>query len=85
MEEIRKAHNTFKKELIQLVTREGDLILDVGCGCGVIFKMETCRSDINMCDPDEHLSRSSDQSKEFKNSCKLYHGDILIVQIENLI
>ncbi len=34
MEEIRKAHNTFKKELIQLVTREGDLILDVGCGWG---------------------------------------------------
>ena len=29
MEEIRKAHNTFKKELIQSATRDGDLILDV--------------------------------------------------------
>ena len=32
MEEIRKYHNESKRLLIQSATREGDSILDVGCG-----------------------------------------------------
>ena len=34
MEEIRRNHNDAKRELIHHVTREGDQILDVGCGFG---------------------------------------------------
>ena len=34
MEEIRKYHNESKRLLIQSATREGDSILDVGCGFG---------------------------------------------------
>jgi SAM-dependent methyltransferase len=78
MEEIRKAHNTFKKELIQLVTREGDLILDVGCGCGGdLQKWRHAGANINMCDPDEtSLQEARTRAKNLKIRVNFYHGDI---------
>jgi len=87
MEEIRKAHNTFKKELIQLVTREGDLILDVGCGCGGdLQKWRHAGANINMCDPDEtSLQEARTRAKNLKIRVNFIMEIFLIVQIENLI
>ena len=34
MEELRKTHNEAKRSLIEAVTREGNSVLDVGCGFG---------------------------------------------------
>jgi SAM-dependent methyltransferase len=78
MEEIRRAHNTFKKELIQSVTREGDTILDVGCGCGGdLQKWRHAGANINMCDPDEvSLQEAQTRAKNLKIRVNFYQGDI---------
>jgi len=53
MEEIRKNHNDAKRSLIQSVAREGQHILDVGCGFGGdLQKWSKCGVNINMCDPE---------------------------------
>ncbi len=53
MEEIRKNHNEAKRGLIQSVAREGQHILDVGCGFGGdLQKWHWCGVNINMCDPE---------------------------------
>lgn len=78
MEEIRRAHNTFKKELIQSVTHEGDTILDVGCGCGGdLQKWRHAGANINMCDPDEaSLQEARTRAKNLKMRVNFYQGDI---------
>lgn len=78
MDEIRRAHNTFKKELIQSATREGDLILDVGCGCGGdLQKWRHAGANINMCDPDEtSLAEARSRAKNLKIRVNFYQGDI---------
>jgi len=53
MEEIRKNHNNAKRDLIQSVTRDGDQILDVGCGFGGdLQKWHKCGANMSMCDPE---------------------------------
>ena len=52
MEEIRKYHNESKRLLIQSATREGDSILDVGCGFGGdLQKWRHAGANISMCEP----------------------------------
>jgi len=78
MEEIRKTHNTFKRDIIQCVTREGDHILDVGCGCGGdLQKWRHAGANISMCDPDENsLEEAKSRAKNLKMRVNFYHGDI---------
>ena len=78
MEDIRKAHNTFKKDLIQDATTNGDLILDVGCGCGGdLQKWRHAGANISMCDPDEKsLEEAKSRAKNLKIRVNFYHGDI---------
>lgn len=78
MEEIRRAHNTFKRELIQSVTRDGDHILDVGCGCGGdLQKWRHAGANISMCDPSEtSLDEAKSRAKNLKIRVNFYHGDI---------
>jgi len=78
MEDIRKAHNTFKKDLIQSVTNNGDLILDVGCGYGGdLQKWRHAGANISMCDPDEKsLEEAKSRAKNLKIRVNFYHGDI---------
>lgn len=78
MEEIRRAHNTFKRDLIQSVTREGDHILDVGCGCGGdLQKWRHAGANISMCDPSEtSLDEAKSRAKNLKIRVNFYHGDI---------
>jgi ubiquinone/menaquinone biosynthesis C-methylase UbiE len=78
MEDIRKAHNTFKKDLIRDATTNGDLILDVGCGCGGdLQKWRHAGANISMCDPDEKsLEEAKSRAKNLKIRVNFYHGDI---------
>lgn len=53
MEEVRKFHNDVKRELIQFVVRDGDHVLDVGCGAGGdTHKWKHAKCHVDMCDPD---------------------------------
>ena len=53
MEELRKTHNEAKRSLIEAVTREGNSVLDVGCGFGGdLQKWHRCGANISMCDPE---------------------------------
>ena len=78
MEDIRKAHNTFKKDLIRDATDNGDLILDVGCGCGGdLQKWRRAGANISMCDPDEKsLEEAKSRAKSLKIRVNFYNGDI---------
>ena len=78
MEDIRKAHNNFKKDLIQKSTDNGDLVLDVGCGCGGdLQKWRHAGANINMCDPDEKsLEEAKSRAKNLKIRVNFYNGDI---------
>jgi SAM-dependent methyltransferase len=78
MEEIRRAHNTYKRDLIQSVTREGDQILDVGCGCGGdLQKWRHAGANISMCDPSEQsLEEAKSRARNLKMRVNFYHGDI---------
>ncbi len=78
MEYIRKAHNNFKKDLIQKSTDNGDVVLDVGCGCGGdLQKWRHAGASINMCDPDEKsLEEAKSRAKNLKIRVNFYNGDI---------
>lgn len=78
MEEIRKAHNTFKRDLIHSATKEGDHILDVGCGCGGdLQKWRHVGANISMCDPSvSSLEEAKTRAKNLKIRVNFYHGDI---------
>jgi ubiquinone/menaquinone biosynthesis C-methylase UbiE len=68
MDEIRKNHNDAKRTLIQSVTKEGQHILDVGCGFGGdLQKWHKCGVNINMCDPEpEALVEARTRAKTMK-------------------
>ena len=79
MEELRKRHNVFKRELIESVTNAGSHILDVGCGRGGdLQKWRGCNvAGINMCDPcEQSLAEAKRRAKNMKIRVNFYHGDI---------
>lgn len=78
MEEIRKNHNEAKRALIQMVAREGQHILDVGCGFGGdLQKWHKCKVNINMCDPDNSaLEEARSRAKNMRMRVNFYEGDI---------
>ena len=72
MEEIRRNHNDAKRALIQYVTREGDQILDVGCGFGGdLQKWHMCGANMSMCDPEPSALGSSISRQEYAHACQL--------------
>jgi SAM-dependent methyltransferase len=79
MEEIRKYHNQEKRELITRVCREGDAVLDVGCGFGGdIGKFKQCGVNLSACEPLEDALEEarSRASKVYKMRINFYLGDI---------
>jgi SAM-dependent methyltransferase len=78
MDEIRKNHNDAKRTLIQSVTKEGQHILDVGCGFGGdLQKWHKCGVNINMCDPEpEALVEARTRAKTMHLRVNFYEGDI---------
>lgn len=80
MEELRRLHNDEKRSLIESVTREGDSILDVGCGFGGdLQKWSKVRANISMCEPSlEALNEARTRAKNMKMHVNFYHGDIRV-------
>jgi 2-polyprenyl-3-methyl-5-hydroxy-6-metoxy-1,4-benzoquinol methylase len=78
MEEIRKNHNEAKRDLIQFATKQGQHILDVGCGFGGdLQKWHKCGANINMCDPEpEALVEARARAKNMHMRVNFYEGDI---------
>jgi|TARA_B000000477_G_scaffold105918_1_gene96676 SAM-dependent methyltransferase len=78
MEEIRRNHNDAKRELIHHVTREGDQILDVGCGFGGdLQKWHRCGANMSMCDPEPTaLVEAKSRAKNMRMRVNFYEGDI---------
>jgi trans-aconitate methyltransferase len=78
MEEIRKNHNNAKRDLIQSVTRDGDQILDVGCGFGGdLQKWHKCGANMSMCDPEsDALVEAKSRAKNMHMRVNFYEGDI---------
>tara|TARA_B110000977_G_scaffold181483_1_gene242198 strand:+ start:508 stop:1197 length:690 start_codon:yes stop_codon:yes gene_type:complete len=80
MEQLRRLHNDEKRSLIESVTREGDSILDVGCGFGGdLQKWSKVRANISMCEPSlEALNEARTRAKNMKMHVNFYHGDIRV-------
>jgi SAM-dependent methyltransferase len=78
MEEIRKNHNDAKRNLIQMVSKEGEHILDVGCGFGGDLQIwAKCGVNINMCDPEPSaLIEARSRAKNMHMRVNFYEGDI---------
>ena len=79
MEEIRKHHNAEKRELIQRVCREGDAVLDVGCGFGGdLGKYKQCDVNLSAFEPSEDaLNEAKTRAKTHKIRVNFYLGDIM--------
>jgi SAM-dependent methyltransferase len=80
MEEIRHYHNLIKRQLIQNATRQGDSVLDVGCGYGGdLKKWDACKvRSLDMCDPNaSSLEEAQIRATKVKVKPNFYHGDIL--------
>lgn len=79
MEEIRKHHNAEKRELIQRVCREGDAVLDVGCGFGGdLGKYKQCNVNLSACEPcEDALNEAKTRAKTHKIRVNFYLGDIM--------
>jgi len=79
MEEIRKHHNSEKRELIQRVCREGDAVLDVGCGFGGdLGKYKQCKVNLSACEPlEDALNEAKTRAKTHKMRVNFYSGDIM--------
>ena len=78
MEEIRKAHNLFKRDVIQMVSRDGFQVLDVGCGYGGdLQKWKHCGVHLSMCDPSaQALEEAKGRAKGLKMHVNFYLGDV---------
>ena len=78
MEELRKTHNEAKRSLIEAVTREGNSVLDVGCGFGGdLQKWHRCGANISMCDPEPSaLVEARSRAKNMRIRVNFYEGDV---------
>lgn len=80
MDAVRRTHNEVKRDLIQRVTRPGDTVLDVGCGCGGdLMKWHRVGAEVTMCDPDPgSLSEARRRARQMGlTDVRFFHGDIL--------
>ena len=79
MEEIRKHHNSEKRELIQRVCREGHAVLDVGCGFGGdLGKYKQCKVNLSACEPlEDALNEAKTRAKTHNMRVNFYSGDIM--------
>lgn len=77
MEQIRKFHNLAKRQLIQNYVRNGDFVLDVGCGQGGdIHKWKQVCAIVDMCDPDFESVEEAKKRSGGWNKCRFFTGDI---------
>src|SRR5210317_1355439 len=82
MEDIRKTHNLFKREIIEAITdgRDNPSVLDVGCGFGGDLQKWAHAGvrNLSMCDPSaEALEEAKRRAEGLNMRVNFYHGDIL--------
>jgi len=80
MDAVRRLHNDIKRDLIQQVTRPGNTVLDVGCGCGGdLMKWHRVGAEVTACDPDPgSLSEARRRARQMGlTNVQFFHGDIL--------
>ena len=84
MEDIRRHHNSIKRELIRKVVNPRDWVLDVGCGRGGDFKKWKQVGGIKLfaCDPDqESLSEAKRRSDTIGINATFSLGDITTIKL----
>lgn len=77
--DLRKVHNELKRDFISQNVKEGQLILDAGCGCGGdLLKWSKHNVVIYGCDPNaESIQEAKRRSKKSKiKSVHFFNGDI---------
>ena len=76
--DLRKLHNLSKKDFIQEVTKDGNVVLDVGCGCGGDFlKWGHNNVVVIACDPNERsVCEAKIRRAKVKIPIDVYLGDI---------
>ena len=80
MEEIRQHHNLVKRQLIQSTTKQGDCVLDVGCGFGGDLQKWNYSKvrTLDICDPNAvALIEAKTRAAKLKIPTTFYEGDIL--------
>jgi SAM-dependent methyltransferase len=78
MEEIRRAHNVYKRDLNPKCDPRRASSLGCGCGCGGdLQKWRHSGANISMCDPSkESLEEAKSRARNLKMHVNFYHGDI---------
>jgi len=81
MEDIRKTHNFFKREIIESITdgRDNPSVLDVGCGFGGDLQKwkHAGVKNLSMCDPSARaLQEAKSRAQGLKMHVNFYEGDI---------
>ena len=84
MEELRKSHNFFKKELIQSCVKKKDIVLDCGCGRGGdLHKWKGVGCRLVCVDPDAaSLDEARGRAKTLGVDAVFIQGDIRTVKGE---
>lgn len=80
MEDVRKFHNSVKRNLIQRTVKPGQRALDVGCGFGGdLAKWRSCGAKVTMCDPlaaSVAEAKSRAKNMDMLPDVRFYVGDI---------
>lgn len=76
--DLRKLHNANKRDFINNVVKEGQTILDAGCGCGGdLMKWGHNKVVVYACDPDPaSITEARKRSKTLKQKVHFFNGDI---------
>jgi ubiquinone/menaquinone biosynthesis C-methylase UbiE len=84
MEELRKSHNLFKRELIQKCVKRKDYVLDCGCGRGGdLHKWKGVGCNLVCVDPDaSSLDEARERAKTLGIDATFIQGDIRTVKGE---
>lgn len=82
--DLRKLHNISKRDFINEVTRDGNIVLDVGCGCGGdLMKWGHNNVVLQACDPDERsVCEARNRSKKLGISASFFVGDISVTPVQ---
>lgn len=80
---LRKLHNEYKRYFIQDCTKEGQVILDAGCGCGGdIHKWSHQNVVVYACDPNNESVHEAKKRTRGSKKFHFFNGDISSTPIQ---